>query len=88
MILNYFPCRSATLEDIYRRYEEMEDRKDDHVTGDDDSDGEEYDGEVTGYVVQPAHTPPRTTPSKLGYGHSAPSGYSGGSGKLHDTKLL
>lgn len=87
MIYDYFLCRSATLEDIYRRYEQMEDRQDDHVAGDDDSDQDgEYDGEVTGYVVQPAHTPPRTTPSKLGYGHSGPSGYPGGSGKFHHKK--
>lgn len=58
-----FFCRSTTLEDIYRHYENSQGKERD----DDEGENEEYDPHVTGYGYQQSQN--GMSPSKLG--HSA-----------------
>lgn len=81
---SYAGYRSTTLEDIYRQYEQMQDREGPKIDDADvEDDSEEYEGEVTGYAAVPANTgghPNRGAPSKTGYGGSGSGGEYGHSG--------
>lgn len=77
------------MEDIYRHYEQKQDREigkagDDGAEEDDPDD--DYDGEVTGYAAVPnnnhgGHFPVRGIPAKVGYsGTGGGGGYAGGGG--------
>lgn len=75
----YFQCRSTTLEDIYRHYDNKENRLDKDDEDKDDEGNDDYDTQVVGYNYQQHQS---SSPAKLGHSGGGGGGmyFSGGGG--------